>query len=176
MGRGPGAARGVYVPRRDTSSQLNALVGGRLFPGVHHRAHFRVQEGDGRYRVALDSDDHQTHLLVEGHVSPELPKGSTFGSLAEASAFFERGSVGYSATARPGEFDGLELRCRGWRVEPLAVERVESSVFDDRARFPSGSVAFDSALLMRGVEHEWHGRGPLREGAPRTGVPAGSPC
>jgi hypothetical protein len=153
---------GVYVPRRDTSSRLNALAGGRLFPGVHHHARFRVEEGDGRYRVALDSDDDRTHLLVEGHVCPDLPAGSIFGSLAEASAFFERGSVGYSATARPGEFDGLELRCRRWRVEPLAVGRVESSFFDDRARFPAGSAAFDCALLMREIEHEWHGRGSLR--------------
>src|SRR4051812_12690190 len=27
---------GVYIPRRDTSSRINAAVGGRLFPGVHH--------------------------------------------------------------------------------------------------------------------------------------------
>src|SRR5687767_7260771 len=31
---------GVYVPRRDTSSRLNSLAGGRLFPGVHHLANF----------------------------------------------------------------------------------------------------------------------------------------
>ena len=32
--------RGVYIPRRDTSSLLNAFAGGRIFPGVHHRAKF----------------------------------------------------------------------------------------------------------------------------------------
>src|SRR5262249_30651973 len=42
---------GVFIPRRDTSSWLNALAGGRLFPGVHHHATFRVQEQGGRYRV-----------------------------------------------------------------------------------------------------------------------------
>ncbi len=31
---------GVFIPRRDTSSRLNALAGGRLFPGEHHHAHF----------------------------------------------------------------------------------------------------------------------------------------
>jgi hypothetical protein len=153
---------GVFVPRRDTTSRLNTAVGGKLFPGVHHHARFRVREGDGRYRIDLDSDDHRTHLLVEGRIAPELPSGSIFGSLAAASTFFERGSLGYSATARPGEYDGLELRSFGWRVEPLAIERVESSFFDDRTRFPAGSVAFDCALLMRGIEHEWHGRERLR--------------
>ena len=153
---------GVFVPRRDTSSRINAAVGGRLFPGSHHHAIFRVDEGDGRYRVALDSDDRVTRLLVEGRVASGLPAGSGFGSLAEASAFFERGSLGYSVTPRANEFDGLELRCAEWRVEPLAVERVESSFFEDANRFPPGSVAFDCALLMRGVAHEWHGRGSLR--------------
>jgi Uncharacterized conserved protein (COG2071) len=152
---------GVYVPRRDTSSRINAAVGGRLFPGEHHHATFRVDERDDQYRIALDSDDREAHLLVEGRLASCLPEGSTFGSVAEASAFFERGSLGYSATARAGEFDGLELRCFGWRVEPLAIGRVESSFFDDRARFPAGSVEFDCALLMRGIDHEWHGREAL---------------
>ena len=48
--------------------------------------------------------------LVEGLVAAGLPPTSLFGSLQEASAFFERGSLGYSVTARPGQFDGLELR------------------------------------------------------------------
>jgi hypothetical protein len=153
---------GVYVPRRDTSSRINAAVGGKLFPGEHHRARFRVQEGDGRYRIALDSDDQRTHVLVSGRIATELPKVSIFGSLAAASTFFERGSLGYSATAKSGEYDGMELRCLGWRVEPLDVEEVESSYFEDRSVFSPGSVEFDCALLMRGIEHEWHGREPLR--------------
>jgi hypothetical protein len=153
---------GVFIPRRDTSSRLNTLVGGKLFPGVHHHANFQVHEKDGHYRIVLDSDDHQTHLLVAGHISAGLPDNSNFGSLAEASAFFERGSLGYSVTPTPGEFDGLELRSFSWQVQPLAVERVESSFFEDQALFPAGSVAFDCALLMRGIEHEWHGQGRIR--------------
>jgi hypothetical protein len=152
---------GVFIPRRDTTSRLNALVGGKLFPGVHHHATFRVREQDGHYRVVLDSDDRRTHVLVEGSVATDLPNTSVFGSLDEASAFFERGSLGYSVTARPGEFDGLELRSFAWHVRPLAVERVESSFFEDRALFPAGSVEFDCALLMRGIDHEWHGREAL---------------
>ena len=33
-----GVREGVFIPRRDTSSWLNTVVGGRLFPGVHCRA------------------------------------------------------------------------------------------------------------------------------------------
>jgi hypothetical protein len=165
--QGGNTREGVFIPRRDASSRLNTLAGGRLFPGVHHHAAFQVQEHDAHYRIELDSDDRHTRLLVEGHVAHELPPTSLFGSLKEASDFFERGSLGYSVTATPGQFDGLELRSFNWQVQPLAVERVESSFFENRALFPGGSVAFDCALLMRGVEHEWHGRGRLLGGESR---------
>src|SRR5437763_7438627 len=88
---------GVYIPRRDTNSRLNALAGGRLFPGLHHHARFRVNETGNRVEVALDSDDAQTHVLVAGRIAADGPAGSVFGSVAAASAFFEAGSLGYSA-------------------------------------------------------------------------------
>src|SRR5205085_1548695 len=89
-----GALReGVYIPRRDTSSRLNTLAGGRLFPGVHHHARFQVQESDQQYRIVLNSDDDDTHVAIEGRLSPELPSTSVFRSVREASEFFERGSL-----------------------------------------------------------------------------------
>lgn len=159
---------GVYIPRRDTSSRLNTLAGGRLFPGMHHPAHFDVQEEGDSYSVALRSKDDQVHVEVAGRVASELPRASVFTSLEEASAFFERGALGYSATTQPGHFDGLELRSLKWRVEPLAVERVSSSFFADEKVFPKGSVHFDCALLMRDIEHEWHAREPLCECEPHA--------
>ena len=155
---GGATKEGVFVPRRDTSSRINKLLGGRVFPGIHSHAEFQVREYDDHYRVELTSDDRQTHLLVEGHVTEDVPNNSVFRSLAEASSFFERGSLGYSVTAKPGRFDGLELRSFNWQVRPLEVETVQSSFFEDRKLFPPGSVEFDSALLMRGIDHEWHGR------------------
>jgi hypothetical protein len=160
---------GVYIPRRDTSSRLNTLVGGRLFPGVHHHARYQVQEDDGHYSVVLDSDDDDTHVAVEGRVTTDFPDGSVFGSIQDASDFFERGSLGYSATRRSGTYDGLELRTINWSVESLAVDRIESSFFEDSSLFPAGSVEFDCALLMRNINHEWHGRPTLcAESAPRS--------
>lgn len=49
-----------------------------------------------------------------------------------------------------------------WQVTPLAVQYVQSSFFSDPARFPPGALAFDCALLMRNIAHEWHARGQLR--------------
>jgi hypothetical protein len=152
---------GVYIPRRDSSSKLNTLIGGRLFPGVHHPAHFDVLERDDYYWVELNSDDRKTHVRVAGRLGPDLPATSTFRSLPEASAFFESGSLGYSATRRPDEYDGLELRTQNWKVKPLAVEEIASSYFEDEHLFPKGSARFDCALIMRGIAHEWHGQETL---------------
>jgi len=69
--------------------------------------------------------------------------------------------LGYSPTNTETNFDGLELRTDSWSVQPLAIRDVQSSFFDDRETFPEGSVAFDNALLMRGIDHEWHGRAPI---------------
>ena len=152
---------GVYVPRRDTDSRLNAWAGGTLFPGLHHHACFTVQESANRMSVALQSDDGETRVHVSGTIASRLPDSSVFPSLAAASKFFEKGSLGYSATRTPGRFDGLELSCRNWHVDPLQIDRIESSYFQDESRFPQGSVEFDCALLMRGIHHEWHGRDDL---------------
>jgi len=153
---------GVYIPRRDTSSRLNTLLGGRVFPGVHHHARFETQEQKGRYSVSMLSDDGDAHIAVEGHRCDDLPETSVFRSLRDASNFFECGSLGYSASSGGGRYDGLELRTLNWNVEPLSVDRVESSFFGDHGVLPAGSAEFDCALLMRGIEHEWHGREPLK--------------
>ncbi|GAC1475299.1 MAG: DUF2071 domain-containing protein [Isosphaeraceae bacterium] len=165
---------GVYIRRRDTSSRLNALAGGRVFPGIHSHARFTVQETESHFEVALRSDDGGASLSLVGDRTSDFPSSSVFGSLAEASAFFQAGSLGYSATPDPRRFQGLELSCERWHVEPLAVTSVHSHFFDDRALFPAGSVAFDCALLMRGIEHEWLGKSDLcrpedkaREQSPR---------
>src|SRR5687767_10396817 len=71
---------GVYVRRRDTDSRLNALAGGRVFPGIHSRAAFTVREAGPHFEVSLRSADGVTSLSVVGDVAAELPAGSAFGS------------------------------------------------------------------------------------------------
>lgn len=160
--------QGVFVLRRDTDSRLNALAGGRLFPGVHHHATFAVRESADRYSVSFRSDDGAAWISLRGTRQGELPSTSVFGSLASASAFFQAGSLGYSPSRNRSRFNGLELRCFDWKVAPLAVEAVTSSYFDDRSLFAGGAVEYDSALQMGAIEHEWHGRSDLY--APESGA------
>lgn len=149
---------GVYVPRRDTSNYLNVAAGGRIFPGVHHKARFQLHETAERCRIEMHSIDGDAHLVVDGIRSDQLPRDSVFASVDEASQFFEAGSLGYSPQQGGGSFEGLELRSYNWSVQPLTIHHVASSYFDDTSKFPPGSVTFDHALLMRGIEHEWHVR------------------
>ncbi|HVQ31753.1 MAG TPA: DUF2071 domain-containing protein, partial [Vicinamibacteria bacterium] len=52
-GQGSARQEGVFVHRRDTSAWWNVAAGGRLFPGVHHRAAFDVQDAPDGLRLAL---------------------------------------------------------------------------------------------------------------------------
>jgi len=63
-----GSHEGVYIPRRDTGSLLTHLSGGRIFPGEHHRAAFRVQEtGDG-IELMMKSADGRVQVDVAGRL------------------------------------------------------------------------------------------------------------
>ena len=146
---------GVFIFRRDTGSALNRLAGGRVFPGEHHRATFRSSDSGDRIELAMTSADGFCTVSVRGVPTAELPAGSAFGSVSEASRFFETGSVGYSTTSEPNRLDGIALRTRAWSVKPLRVDEVFSSYFMDETRFPGDDAVFDHALLMRNVDHEW---------------------
>ena len=149
---------GVYVPRRDTSSLLNVIAGGRIFPGKHSLASFTSSEQQDRYRLDMRSRDGETRVSISGRTACSLPENSVFESVAAASKFFECGSLGYSPSTCENNFDGLELRSFNWQVQPLAVESVTSSFFEDEQRFPAGTVEFDHALLMRDIDHQWLSR------------------
>jgi hypothetical protein len=153
---------GVFVPRRDTGSLLNRLAGGRVFPGEHHPARFTVLDSGGHVDFSMGSGDGTVAVKVVGDVADALPASSCFHSLAESSAFFEGGSLGYSVTRDGDRYDGLLLRTVDWRVRAFSVSEVQSSFYDDKRLFPEGSIQFDHALVMRDVLHEWHQAEDLR--------------
>jgi Uncharacterized conserved protein (COG2071) len=153
----PGVREGVFIPRRDSTSLVGQLAGGRLFPGEQHSARFTVDETGDEISLSMSSDDKEVAVRVAGRVATRLPSSSIFCSLDDASEFFEKGSLGYSLTSERGRLDGVNLHTKQWRVEPLELHTLYSSYFADRKRFPPGSVEFDHALIMRNIEHEWLG-------------------
>ena len=164
-----GIQTGVYIPRRDSNSPVNVLVGGRLFPGEHHRADFDVSESTERMRVAFAARDGSAEVSVAVGITDQLRGSRLFADVAAASAFFERGSVGYSGTRDPGRFDGLALRTNAWRVDPAEVLEAHSSFFSDRSAFPDGSAQLDCALVMRRVPVTWEPLTPLEPTASTVG-------
>lgn len=161
---------GVFVPRRDTDSPLNSLAGGRIFPGVHHRARFEVSEKGGCLSMRVTPKTAESPLIAfEARESAKLPQSSVFDTLAESSAFFEPGSVGYSSRPDSGRLEGLHLKTFDWKVSPLDILEVRSAFYDDLSAFPEGSIEFDHALLMRDIEHEWQAKPSIPAG--ETGAP-----
>lgn len=154
---------GVFVPRRDTDSKLNALAGGRLFPGVHHLSTFKIEDEEGAIALRIVAKDVGGPLVdLEASETDLFPGASVFDSLCASSGFFEAGCIGYSSRPDSCRLDGIVLKVADWRVSPLSVHRLHSSYFDDRSIFPEGSIHFDHALLMRDIPHEWHSEPAMR--------------
>jgi hypothetical protein len=143
----------VFIPRRDTSSFLNMLAGGRIFPGQHFYAKFDVKEEHDNYHIAFKSSDGTT-ISIDCEKTEKLNPNSIFENLENASNFFEAGAIGYSPNGN--KYDGLKLKTFNWKVVPLNVTAVQSSFFENEALFPKGSVQFDNALLMTQIKHEWY--------------------
>ena len=143
---------GVYIPRRDTSLKLNAIVGGRIFPGKHYFANFNVKETNNTYHLDFTSSD-KTTIEIDAKLTDKFNENSIFKNLNNVSIFFENGSIGYSPNGN--NFEGLKLETYRWEIQPLEVTNVKSSFFEDESVFPKGSIQFDNAILMTNIEHEW---------------------
>lgn len=152
--------QGVFIPRRDTSSFINATAGGRIFPGKHFLAKFDVKEEADHFHIAFVSSDGTT-VSLDAKKANAINPDSIFTNLDTASAFFEGGSMGYSPSR--DKFDGLELKTFTWKIRPLRVTAVHSSFFENTNIFPKGSIKFDNALLMTEIKHEWHSLQTLRK-------------
>lgn len=105
--------------------------------------------------LAMRSVGGEIMLHVRARVADALPESACFASLADAVAFYRRGTVGFSPARTPGEVEGARLDLSDWTARPLQVDAVYSSYFADETRFPRGAVQFDSALLMRDLPHRW---------------------
>jgi hypothetical protein len=163
-----GSANGVFIPRRDTSSRISALAGGRVFPGWQRRARFDVREGRGRFEIRVTSQDGLADVEVDAQLSEGPMPGSIFATVEEASTFFRSAPIGYAATPCDGVYDGVELGADGWNLEPLRLQRVTSAFFDDPARFASGTATVDSAFLMSQITTRWRPQPELVAATPHA--------
>jgi hypothetical protein len=143
---------GIFVVRRDTSSRwLSWSTTGPEVDRRHH-ARFRVRRRHESIDLIADSDDRVMHVALAARLTEQLPVNSAFHSLADATAFLQPSSAfmgavgGLTPLATPGTTK--------WRLQPLAVKRIESSLFSSPTT-PCGQLEFDSAFTLRSIEFSW---------------------
>ena len=84
-----GIRPGVFVWRRETDQRLVELLGGRLFPGVHHHARFQVSENENELGMDVTSDDGKADVRfrrasrVNGGIRPASVRLTRYQSFSE---------------------------------------------------------------------------------------------
>ncbi len=156
------AETGVLVMRYDTSSRLHAWIGGeRRWHCRHHHARFRVSESAESIDIRCDSDDRQVHLAMKAHLDRQICRQSVFRSTDQVLHLL-RNELRCLGLVHRDSDDAASARTRGQpHLIPLSVEQLESSVFGDREKFPSGAVEFDSAYWLRDDELVWSDHGAI---------------
>lgn len=163
-----GPHAGVFIPERHSASWIPVVVGGRLFPGVHHHARFQAQDTPEQIHVRLTTRN--TTVAADVRVTEDW-SSSLFPTLDDASEFFRHGNVGWSPTRSGHTLEGLQLRAFDWRVTAGMPLRIESSYFD---ALPGRAAALDNVLIMRDIPIQWTKPDSVLSTRSRTitGVPA----
>ena len=149
-----GVSTGVYVLRRDTDCGL-LTAAGRLVPGTPRRAEVGIAEDGRRVDIAAQSRDGRMSVAFVGEEAGELPATSVFTGPDSASAFFRCDRVALADDRRHGAFAGIRMESELWHGTPMRCEYAQSSLFEDRAVFPAGSVVLDHALVVRDLPARW---------------------
>ncbi len=157
-----GRHAGVYNARRDGDSVLHALAGGRVFPGLHHRAHFHVAEADGVMKISFDALDGSANAAATVATDRPFQPSPLFPTLDDASWFFARGAADYSVTRDPLRLDGVSIATDEWQLEPAELLDAHSTVIESSGLFPPGGAQLDSAFLMRNMLVQWRARPSMR--------------
>lgn len=146
---------GVFIWRRDTDQKLTALLGGRLFPGVHSKAGFEMKETPSRLRMQVKTQKGEADIrLGVGDQEDWIPT-TLFKTFKEACDFFRKGDCGFSCALEQGRLEGMRLKTLKWEMDPLRVDEVHSAFFEKLEAHSPGSIHLDCALRMRGIPHQW---------------------
>ena len=78
---------GYFIPKRYTSSFIQALAGGKGYPGLYQQARFRVKESDQQLQFRMDGRS-GLHLQMEARLEMPFPSGSVMRELETARTFF----------------------------------------------------------------------------------------
>ncbi|MBI3406264.1 MAG: DUF2071 domain-containing protein [Acidobacteria bacterium] len=151
-----GMEEGVFIWRRKTDSGMLAQLGGRLFPAEFQRASFQVREDGIGLSIEVATEHSTADVSLLARFNDDGWSSSIFPDFSAAKEFFRRGECAFSCTGHASILEGVRLHASRWEMSPLEAVAVRAHFFEQPEYFPRGSVEFDSALLMRGIPHEWH--------------------
>jgi hypothetical protein len=166
---------GVYIWRRDTDSLLARRLGGLLFPGTFRDAEFRVREGEETLEMEVLTADGAADVRFRAVLGTEWKWSLLFARLNDVEHFFRQADRGFHCAAGGSQLEGVRLHQQRWEMTAVAVAEAHAAYFADQARFPRGTVGFDSAVLLHGVPHYWQALEALPDGVRESGThePAG---
>jgi len=155
-----GRQPGVFIWRRETDSPLIRQLGGRLFPGKHNLAEFHVTESADGLDYHIRTEDRRADLRLRVRYSEEWGASALFRRFDDACDFFRAADGGFWCSLEEGSLDGgsfevMPACSQRWEMSPLRVESADARFFRNPVHFPMGSVALDSAVLMRGIASQW---------------------
>jgi len=159
---------GVFIWRRDTDQNLTALLGGRLFPGVHSKAKFKVVETLKTLSIEVRTKQGEADVRLKlGDRVPWKPT-RLFKTFEDAKSFFQKGDCGFSCALDKGRLEGMRLETVKWEMEPITTVKIHTAFYEELGRRSSLGLQFDCALRMRGIPHRWHELKEIPELTART--------
>ena len=126
-----------------------------------HHARVRIIESPELIRVECNSDDQMMHVAIDAQPRQDADLRSVFRPKHQLMRILLDDMRGLPFVARrPRRDANLQSDCH-FRLVPLQVENLESSVFTDPARFPDGAAEYDSAYWLRDDEVVWSEQGAV---------------
>ena len=165
---GATVAHGQYLLRCEADSRPSARLTPKVLPCSEPAARITVRSNDGGLSISMKSVDGNGDLNLAAVPDDHWPEDSVFPSAKAAQLALSGGHVLWPSNER-GETEGFEVAAGQGTVASLTSHGIDSAWYDDRDRFPLGSIGFDSALLISRANHE------PQTAAIKTGVQSLSP-
>jgi hypothetical protein len=140
---------GVFVPHRLTSSRLTTWLGGRVFPGAHHRADVAVDRDGDHLHWRVCEQGAATPVLMDAHATVVGAPVHAF-EADEIGATCLRAEVGISAR-HDGVLEGVRMEVGHDLARPVRVDALTSSFV---STFTSARPA--PSYLVEDAPVAWH--------------------
>jgi hypothetical protein len=139
----------VWIPRRDTSSELSARMSSLLLPGEHQCCDVALEQSECALELCVKSTRGE-ELYLRAGLAGEL-RGSLFANPRELEHWLAEPRIVRPKSpfeALEPEFDRSALASGRLAAEPIEVRVLRAHPFDDPQIFAPGTVELDSCWRL----------------------------